>query len=437
MHVRIAPKGRAGGDAVQTVRADPTARTVQANGTTFGPFHSVHPAAASPANLGHHNKALFAAVGVDLVRSALEGVNSALLALGSSGYGALHAVGDRTRSPSPTEEGLTPRILRRLVEEAAALQASPRGGACEVRVRYVEVCGEEVRDLLAAGAPPSSPAAPPPPPPALELREDSRGIYAKGAACIPIASPSEAVGVLQRGGERLHRPAAPDAVPPPPRHALVIVDVTAAPPAAAAEEEGNDGGGAGGGNLQDRFAHAAGGGAVVGGAVQNVVRGLLDAAPSVFGVRRASILLCDLAGPIPHAEAPATATATQATDGGLTAYLRGLRLATADPPASARARIRARRREHAHAPPPRHLPRQLPHAPPRDPSPLAAPTRARRGPSSRRPRARGGCARHRARTRRSTRRGSPRRWSAASPPPRAPSRNARPPTRRARRRPRR
>ena len=274
MRVAAPPRGSSGGDTVRAVRADAIARTVGVCGTSFGGFHSVH--VEGSASKGGTEKAanhdLFAKMGgLALVRSALEGVNGAVIAHGASGAASKdRALGDFTRPCAPNEEGLTLRLLRSLLQEAAAMR-SAKASEIEVRMQYLHVRGEEVHDLLAEYD--DGDGTPPPPP--LDLREDAQGVYAKGATSLSIPTMGKALKALKMGGERCQGRAAPSG------HAIVLVHVVrraipVVPATGALEEE-----------EEEKNGRTP--------SLRAVLQRALEHAPASYGVLHSTLMLCDLA----------------------------------------------------------------------------------------------------------------------------------------------
>ena len=102
---------------------------------------------------GEDNSLVFRHVGMPLVRSVLEGYNGTLIAYGQTGTGKTYTLGEAALVGG-VEEGITPRMLRHLFNEA--IEETP------IAMRLAEEA-PEAGESTAEGK--QAPPPPPPPPP--------------------------------------------------------------------------------------------------------------------------------------------------------------------------------------------------------------------------------------------------------------------------------
>jgi len=123
----------------------------------FGPFDALFGPDST-------QEALFEALGRPMVDAALNGVNATILAYGQTGSGKTHTMHGTARAGP----GITPRVVEGIF---AGIAAAADTWEFMVRVSYVEIYLERVRDLLN----PTSAN--------LTIRQDEeRGVYVEGAA---------------------------------------------------------------------------------------------------------------------------------------------------------------------------------------------------------------------------------------------------------------
>ena len=91
------------------------------------------------------NEALFHAVGMPLLRSAIHGYNGTLLSYGQTGSGKTYTMGEVARIGT-TDEGMAHRMVRGLFDTAARDVEH----TYSFSVQYVQVYIEKVYDLLGA-----------------------------------------------------------------------------------------------------------------------------------------------------------------------------------------------------------------------------------------------------------------------------------------------
>lgn len=136
----------------KVVTRDPTTARV----LSFGPFDALFGPDST-------QDAVFEALGKPMVDAALNGVNATILAYGQTGSGKTHTMYGTTRAGP----GITPRVVEGIFEGIAAAADT---WEFMVRVSYVEIYLERVRDLL-------NPASS-----NLTIRQDEeRGVYVEGA----------------------------------------------------------------------------------------------------------------------------------------------------------------------------------------------------------------------------------------------------------------
>ena len=122
------------------------------------------------------------------VHSALQGINSAVIAYGQTGTGKTHTIFGSRKSP-----GVIQLAIREVFDVLKQMRR------CTVRVSMVEIYREELRDLL----------APPParnqPPLRLQIKEDAvLGAVVSGMRKEAVESESEVLDWLERGMQRRH-----------------------------------------------------------------------------------------------------------------------------------------------------------------------------------------------------------------------------------------
>ncbi|KZV61068.1 kinesin-domain-containing protein [Peniophora sp. CONT] len=150
-----------------------------------------------------------------MLDEVLQGYNCTLFAYGQTGTGKTHTMqGDLGTTPlgNPTAQaGMIPRALFRLF---SALDASKSDYS--VKVSYVELYNEELRDLLAPDLPPPTETAQPmskgaaasnsstPAPVELKIFDDAakRGVVIQGLEEVPVRSAADARALLVRGSQR-------------------------------------------------------------------------------------------------------------------------------------------------------------------------------------------------------------------------------------------
>ncbi|VDB83014.1 unnamed protein product [Peniophora sp. CBMAI 1063] len=158
---------------------------------------------------------VFADVVQPMLDEVLQGYNCTLFAYGQTGTGKTHTMqGDLGTTPlgNPTAQaGMIPRALFRLF---SALDSSKSDYS--VKVSYVELYNEELRDLLAPDLPPPTEAAQPmskgaaassssnPAPVELRIFDDAakKGVVIQGLEEVPVRSASDARALLVRGSQR-------------------------------------------------------------------------------------------------------------------------------------------------------------------------------------------------------------------------------------------
>jgi len=143
-----------------------------------------------------------------LVNSCLQGYNATILAYGQTGSGKTHSILGQTDASDPnldpaedtSEAGVIPRALRaifRILQEEAASRTNSDLHRYDyaVKVQFLELYGEDVRDLL---QPNPSDA------PKLTIRDGNRGKEPEvvGIKDIKVASAEEALLCLTRGSLR-------------------------------------------------------------------------------------------------------------------------------------------------------------------------------------------------------------------------------------------
>lgn len=137
--------------------------------------------------------AVYAASAAQLVRDVAAGAgNATVFCYGATGAGKTHTM---------LGDAATPGVMVLALAELFALLGDERGHpGCEVRLSYLEVYNEAVRDLFAAAGVTAAPKAGGG---ALELREDPLlGVVVAGLTSVAAASPQEVLSLLQRGNQQ-------------------------------------------------------------------------------------------------------------------------------------------------------------------------------------------------------------------------------------------
>jgi len=126
-----------------------------------------------------------------LVDSLLTGFNSTILAYGQTGSGKTFTVGlsnVTSLAGSEEEQGIIPRVARALYDAIAAAKRDAPTAAFRVRVVFLEVYGDDLRDLLNVSASR-----------ALAIRETEAGVGVQGAVERTCETVSEMMAVLEEG----------------------------------------------------------------------------------------------------------------------------------------------------------------------------------------------------------------------------------------------
>ena len=141
----------------------------------FGPFDALFGPESSQEDV-------FEALGRPMVEAALTGMNATILAYGQTGSGKTHTMQGGARAGGP---GLTPRVVEGVF---AGIAAAADTWEFMVRVSYVEIYLERVRDLLNPGAT------------NLTIRQDDeRGVYVEGVVEEYVGSAAELLELVRVG----------------------------------------------------------------------------------------------------------------------------------------------------------------------------------------------------------------------------------------------
>jgi len=145
-----------------------------------------------------------------LVSSCMEGYNATVLAYGQTGSGKTHSILGQTDQSDPnmdpgedmSEAGVIPRALRALFlhlrdEKASRTNSSHHRYDYAVKVQFLELYGEDIRDLLQPN--PSGPEAP-----KLSIRDGRAGVEPEVVNIkeVKVANSEEALLCLTRGSLR-------------------------------------------------------------------------------------------------------------------------------------------------------------------------------------------------------------------------------------------
>jgi hypothetical protein len=127
-----------------------------------------------------------------LLDSFCDGFNSTVMGYGQTGSGKTHTVGTGAATASAAEEeeqGIIPRVVARLFATIADRRAAQPGYCADVRVSFLEIYGDDVRDLLNPAASGRS----------LAIRETEAGVAVQGAAERRCEGAADMLGALEEG----------------------------------------------------------------------------------------------------------------------------------------------------------------------------------------------------------------------------------------------
>jgi centromeric protein E len=160
----------------------------------------------------HDNRAVYEGFARKMVSAAVEGVNASIFAYGQSGTGKTH-----TMRGTPTDPGIHYLALRQLFDEMKEL-VSTRKRVFLLRVSYVEIYMERVRDLLAKGETHQNADAKPAADSAADgeekaearrraarqvaIRENNGVVFLEGLTECIVTSHEEVLQLLDRGEKR-------------------------------------------------------------------------------------------------------------------------------------------------------------------------------------------------------------------------------------------
>ncbi|GLE05226.1 hypothetical protein PINS_up014226 [Pythium insidiosum] len=130
-----------------------------------------------------------------LAAATFDGYNATVFAYGQTGSGKTFTMGSGSAVHlAPEDWGIIPRVITHLFEQVESReQATPQYSA-ELRVRFLEVYGEEIRDLLGQLAGPDANDA------KVTLREGENGeVQVVGASEEPVEDAEQCMRLLERG----------------------------------------------------------------------------------------------------------------------------------------------------------------------------------------------------------------------------------------------
>ncbi|KAF4585557.1 kinesin family member 1/13/14 [Ophiocordyceps camponoti-floridani] len=140
---------------------------------------------------GHYagQEHVYNSLGEEFLDHNFDGYHTCIFAYGQTGAGKSY-----TMMGTPEEPGLIPRTCEDLFERIEAAHGESANVAYSVRVSYLEVYNEHVRDLLVPPAPPGQP------PHYLKMRESpTEGPYVKDLTEVPVRSLAEIVRHMKAG----------------------------------------------------------------------------------------------------------------------------------------------------------------------------------------------------------------------------------------------
>jgi hypothetical protein len=127
-----------------------------------------------------------------LVQSFLDGFNSSVLAYGQTGSGKTHTIGTGSFTAASGDEadaGVIPRVVARLCDAVADRRRTLPGYQADIHVSFLEIYGDDVRDLLNPGASGRS----------LAIRETEAGVAVQGAHERRCEAAGDLLGALEEG----------------------------------------------------------------------------------------------------------------------------------------------------------------------------------------------------------------------------------------------
>lgn len=154
---------------------------------------------------GASQEDVYQAAARPLVDGCFMGYNATVFAYGQTGSGKSYTMGSNVDIDTYSEEekGIIPRVMKEIFYRVKQEEEQGDGGVSfSLKVGYVEVYNEEVRDLLQLTAAMGSQGKPPlaPPQAAVTVREDAKGnIVLVGAREEPVKSLEEVYTLLERG----------------------------------------------------------------------------------------------------------------------------------------------------------------------------------------------------------------------------------------------
>ncbi|KAK8822237.1 hypothetical protein WA577_005401 [Blastocystis sp. JDR] len=83
-----------------------------------------------------------------LLESAFDGYNATILAYGQTGSGKTYTMGTAGRSMNSGDYGIVPRIIEEVFQKKEAIEGENEGNTVMIRVSFLEIYGDTVRDLL-------------------------------------------------------------------------------------------------------------------------------------------------------------------------------------------------------------------------------------------------------------------------------------------------
>lgn len=127
---------------------------------------------------------------LNLVDAAFEGFNATILAYGQTGSGKTYTMGSASSLRLAEEEyGIIPRVIQTIFELIQQKESEDANSTFRVRVQFLEIYGEELRDLLD----PNNATK-------VTIREAALGgVYISGAREETVTSLQETMNILEKG----------------------------------------------------------------------------------------------------------------------------------------------------------------------------------------------------------------------------------------------
>ncbi|GMF15466.1 unnamed protein product [Phytophthora lilii] len=129
-----------------------------------------------------------------LIRATFDGYNSTIFAYGQTGSGKTYTMGSGSSVHIPPEDyGIIPRVISYMFEQIDAKSQENAHYKAELKIRFLEIYGEEIHDLLVTLGDSSGESK-------VSLREAEGGeVQVTGASEVEVVDSDECMRLLERG----------------------------------------------------------------------------------------------------------------------------------------------------------------------------------------------------------------------------------------------